>query len=1144
MEFPHKNNQVLVVSLFSTFIAVAVIIGWKYDIPLLETILSDFISMKFNTALGFIFISSALFLTQLPSEKYSTIAFLVLSFLAFLLGCTTLFEYLFHFNAGIDQLFVKDHVSKANRYPFPGRMAVNSAACFVFLGVSFFSLKIKADFFKVLGQYLLHLVTFISTISIIGYLYGLTIFYSLASVSSMALNTAVLFFFLSVAASLLQPSLGITGLFTGKLVGNKMARRLFTMIVLMLTVFGVLRVQSQQHGLFNFEIGISVAAVCFLLAGLAILWHTALWLNNIDLKRYEVEEEIKVLNESLEQKVEERSAELKGLLEKFRENEAKFRTAFEQSAIGMAIVSTELKWLRVNKQLCDLFGYTEEEMMSINILDITYPDDKAVSATAVENSLTGGREVHRVEKRYFTKNGGVIWISVNFTLVKESSGYPKYFVSQYVDITASKEAELAQKLIIENEERLRSLFDNVEGSTCLVDTSFRLIAFNREHARIYKILAGKEARAGNEPYGFLPAEEKKRRYKILSSVLSGNKESLEAEYVRDGRHLYFRTSFNPVIVDGKVTAISSYTMDLTAWKEAENKVRKADARFKAIVESVFVGIKLTDANWNIIYRSPSMQAITGWADEEMNSSYLQFTHPDDVHIFEEAYREAAAIPGKFINIAYRCLHKNGKYIWVESLLCNKLSDPDLEANIMVIREITERKIIEDQLKKSEEKYRSLIEHASDAIYLLDFDGNIIEVNESMCNMTGYTKNELLQLNISELIDPEELKVDPVNLGSSDNYDSVMRERRFLHKEGSIFEIEVNAKTFDNDKKLVIARDITRRKKMEAELRKAELTFRTLAEKSMVGVYISQNERFVYVNRRLAEIFGYGPLELINTTENTVEMLYPEEEKQRIRANIKARISGEIEAINYEVTGKKKDGTFNRVEFYGSRVILDGVPTIIGTMLDITERTKAAEVLKRSEANLKIIMETTDTAYVLMDRKLNIMEYNQMAVNFSNSQFLHFPEKGDLLSNFVPPKIQYQFIRNAVKVLRGSNINYEINLSQPNGSVNWYYVSLHPITKDKNEIFGLMLAITDITERKNTEESLRMTYQQVQEHIDRIKDMAWKQSHLIRAPLANLKALTDILQDNPTEVEVIEYIKSELEKLDNIIIEMAEQASNN
>jgi two-component system, sporulation sensor kinase E len=90
---------------------------------------------------------------------------------------------------------------------------------------------------------------------------------------------------------------------------------------------------------------------------------------------------------------------------------------------------------------------------------------------------------------------------------------------------------------------------------------------------------------------------------------------------------------------------------------------------------------------------------------------------------------------------------------------------------------------------------------------------------------------------------------------------------------------------------------------------------------------------------------------------------------------------------------------------------------------------------------------------------------------------------------------------------------------------------------------MMMALSDITERKNAEQDLKDAYERIQAHIDSIKDMAWKQSHLIRSPLANLKGLMTILKDDPSEGGVFEHIKSELDRMDDIIIEMAQDASD-
>jgi len=128
------------------------------------------------------------------------------------------------------------------------------------------------------------------------------------------------------------------------------------------------------------------------------------------------------------------------------------------------------------------------------------------------------------------------------------------------------------------------------------------------------------------------------------------------------------------------------------------------------------------------------------------------------------------------------------------------------------------------------------------------------------------------------------------------------------------------------------------------------------------------------------------------------------------------------------------------------------------------------------------------------------------------------------------------------VLNGNNINYEADYPQPDGSVLWYYIRLFPITNDHKEILGMLMALYDITERKNAEQDLKSAYGRIQNHMDSIKDMAWKQSHLIRSPLANLKGLAAILKNDRSDPTVIEYIQNELNRLDSIIIEMADDAS--
>ena len=587
----------------------------------------------------------------------------------------------------------------------------------------------------------------------------------------------------------------------------------------------------------------------------------------------------------------------------------------------------------------------------------------------------------------------------------------------------------------------------------------------------------------------------------------------------------------------------------------------------------------------------------------------------------------------------------------------KLAEEEVISMNAELEERVEQRTIEYQ--KSEERYHTLIQQASDAIYVVDSDRNFTEVNDSMCEMTGYTREELLRMNVKTLLDPEELKSRPLPLLSSYVGQGPL-ERTFIRKSGEKFTAEVNVKVFPDNRIMVVARDVTYRNKRAAEVSDAELKFRTIADKSMVGIYMVQHGKFSYVNPRFAEIFGYQPEELTNTVP--VDTIIYDSHREYTNQQVKLRMEGKIDSVRYETMGKKKDGSSNWVEFYGSRATMGGVPTIIGSMMDVTERRKAEgelksseqkykvlfesnpvpmwmiakdnlkiialndaaakqygytkqeltdmdvtslrlpedrelqlrgyqdgidktrvvrhvkkdgtiiyvqltthdiiiegrpvrlsqtnditeqfkaeELLQKSEANLKAILNTTDTAYGLFDKDLKALMFNPKATHFIKKQYGHNPENNSPLSDYFPANKFPQLHKFTNKVLNGENINFEVNFPQADGSTLWYYVRLFPITGDHTNILGILMALYDITERKNAEQNLKTAYKHIQSHINSIKDMAWKQSHLIRSPLANLKGLITMLKTDP-DPQILHHIKTEFDRMDSIILEMAEDAN--
>lgn len=129
------------------------------------------------------------------------------------------------------------------------------------------------------------------------------------------------------------------------------------------------------------------------------------------------------------------------------ESESRFRSAFNSAAIGMAIVSLEGRWLKVNESLCQIVGYSEKELLETDFQSITYPDDLDLDLNYVRQLLAGNIRFYHMEKRYFHKNGSVIWILLSGSLIRDSENKPLYFIAQIQNIDAQKRAEQELKYI-------------------------------------------------------------------------------------------------------------------------------------------------------------------------------------------------------------------------------------------------------------------------------------------------------------------------------------------------------------------------------------------------------------------------------------------------------------------------------------------------------------------------------------------------------------------------------------------------------------------------------------------------------------------------------------------------------------------------
>jgi len=521
-----------------------------------------------------------------------------------------------------------------------------------------------------------------------------------------------------------------------------------------------------------------------------------------------------------------------------------------------------------------------------------------------------------------------------------------------------------------------------------------------------------------------------------------------------------------------VTAILLY------WLIARNarNIWEANQKYRLLAENASDVIWLLDpVKGRYTYISPSVLKMRGYTAEEVISMPLKeaFTSSDSEHLIALIGKRVSLFQAKGSGtISYTDeidqSHRDGSVIPTEvttTYLFNRSNEIEI---VGVSREITKRKRTERKLRESEKKYQELLDQASDGIFIADANGQFTIVNEEACRLVGYTKEELLSMNLRDLVAPEDLETTPLRFDELRTGKTLITERKLLHKNESRINCEISAKILTDGRFQSIVRDITERKVTEDALKRSEKRYRSLFENMSNGyarcqmLYDDDDKPndFLYldVNKAFKKLTGLQ--DVIGKRVSEVIPGIRESNPQLLEIYGRVASTGKPDTFEAYIP-ELGTGTWFSVSAYSSEKGF-----FVAVFETITERKRAEESLRRSYEQLLSFIDQAPLGIAMFDRDMNYLSTSRRWIHDYGRGYTNLIG----LNHYkVHPDIPDYWKEAHQKGLAGESSKNDDDLwIQADGTKNWLRWAITPWKDESGKVGGIIISAEDISERKRAE----------------------------------------------------------------------------
>ena len=483
--------------------------------------------------------------------------------------------------------------------------------------------------------------------------------------------------------------------------------------------------------------------------------------------------------------------------EALRESEDRFRRAAQAGRMFAYEWDMTTDQIVQSQEAAEILGLSGDATHTTGreVMAMIHPDDRRRVNDSIEGP-TLENPIYRNVIRVFRLDGRMIWLERFGRVFFDAQGKMVRRVGMAMDVTERKRAEEALR---ESEERFRFAAQAGRMFAYEWDMTTDRIVRSPECAEILGLTGDVTHTTGQEVAASIHPED----LKLVAAAVAGltPENSIYRATVRvfrpDGDVVWLeRTGRGFFNAEGKLSRLIGMAVDVTEHKRTEEALRGSEEQFRSVFREAGVGMVIVLPDGRFLAANNAFCEYVGYTEGELLSKTVQsITHPEDWPHFSRKLGETLAQGVSFQKVEKRCLHKSGRIVWGESS-ASLIRGPGGEPRYFIgeVLDITERKLAEETLRESEEKFRSVFRDAGVGMKIFSPEGHFLAANGAFCECVGYSEEELLQRNIESIIHPEDWPAFSRVLGEALAHGPGFQkvERRYVHKSGRIIWGECSA----------------------------------------------------------------------------------------------------------------------------------------------------------------------------------------------------------------------------------------------------------------------------------------------------------------------------------------------------------------